>query len=106
MVRTAQWVEQNVPADAQLAVHDIGALGYYVQNPILDLAGLTTPEIVPFIRDEARLAEYLDSNSVDYLITFPSFYPQLTSQAELVFEAGPQASQPQFDEDMQVLRWR
>jgi hypothetical protein len=45
MVRTAQWVEQNVPADAQLAVHDIGALGYYVQNPILDMAGLTTPEI-------------------------------------------------------------
>ena len=101
MVRTAQWVEQNIPADAQLAVHDIGALGYYVQNPILDLAGLTTPEIVPFIRDEARLAQYLDSNSVDYLITFPSFYPQLTSQAELLFEAG----QPQFDENMQVLRW-
>jgi hypothetical protein len=106
MVKTAQWVEQNVPADAQLAVHDIGALGFYIQNPILDLAGLTTPEIVPFIRDEARLAEYLDSNSVDYLITFPSFYPQLTSQAELLFEAGPQAGQPQFDENMQVLRWR
>jgi hypothetical protein len=102
MVRTAEWVEQNVPADAQLAVHDIGALGYYVQNPIIDLAGLTTPEIVPFIRDEARLAQYLDSNSVDYLITFPSFYPRLASQAELLFEAG----QPQFDENIQVFRWR
>lgn len=106
MVRTAQWVEQNVPADARLAVHDIGALGFYVQNPIVDLAGLTTPEVVPFIRDEALLAEYLDSNSVDYLITFPGFYPRLTSQAELLFEAGPQAGQPQFDENMQVLRWR
>jgi hypothetical protein len=106
MVRTARWVEQNVPADAQLAVHDIGVLGYYVQNPIVDLAGLTTPEVVPFLRDEARLAEYLDSNSVDYLITFPGFYPQLTSQAQLLFEAGPQAGQPQFDENMQVFRWR
>jgi hypothetical protein len=106
MVKTAQWVQKNVPADAQLAVHDIGALGFYVQNPILDLAGLTTPEVVRFIRDEARLAEYLDSNSVDYLITFPSFYPQLTSQAELLFEAGPRAGQPQFDENMQVFRWR
>ena len=106
MVKTAEWVEKNIPSSARLAVHDIGALGYSVQNPILDMAGLTTPEIVPFIRDEARLAEYLDSNSVDYLITFPSFYPQLTSQAELIFEAGPQAGQPQFDENMQVFRWR
>lgn len=106
MVQTAKWVEQNVPADALLAVHDIGALGFYVPNPMIDMAGLTTPEIVPFIRDEARLAEYLDSNSVDYLITLPGFYPQLTSQAELLFEAGPDSGQPQFDENMQVLRWR
>jgi len=74
-------VEQNLPSNARLAVHDIGALGFYVKNPIVDMAGLTTPEIVPFIRDEARLEEYLDSNSVDYLITFPSFYPQLTSES-------------------------
>jgi hypothetical protein len=106
MMRTARWVEQNIPPGARLAVHDIGVLGYYVQNPILDLAGLTTPEIVPFIRDEARLAEYLDANSVDYLITFPGFYPLLTSQAELLFEAGPQVGKPQFDENMQVFRWR
>jgi hypothetical protein len=106
MVRAAKWVEQNIPSDARLAVHDIGALGFYVQNPIIDMAGLTTPEIVPFIRDEARLAEYLDLQSVDYLVTLPSFYPQLTSQKELLFEAGPDVGQPQFDENMQVFRWR
>jgi hypothetical protein len=106
MVKTAKWVEQNVPPDALLAVHDIGALGFYIENPFIDLAGLTTPDVVPFIRDEARLAEYLDSKSVNYLITFPSFYPQLTSQAELLFEAGPEVGQPQFDENMQVFRWR
>ncbi|MGZ9234017.1 MAG: hypothetical protein ACXW4E_00705, partial [Anaerolineales bacterium] len=97
---------QNIPADAQLAVHDIGALGFYVQNPVVDLAGLTTPDVVPFIRDESLLAEYLDANSADYLITFPSFYPQLISQRELLFEAGPGAGQAQFDENMQVFRWK
>jgi len=105
MITTAKWVEQNLPSDARLAVHDIGALGFYVQNPLIDMAGLITPEVVPFIRDEARLAEYLDSNSVDYLITFPSFYPQLTSQRESLFEAGFKFEPLHFDENMQVYRW-
>jgi hypothetical protein len=106
MVRTAQWVEQNLPPDARLAVHDIGALGFYVQNPLIDLAGLTSPEVIPFIRDESRLSEYLDSKSADYLITFPSFYPQLTSQRLPVFEAGSGSDSPDPDEDIQVFRWK
>ena len=104
MVATARWVNQNIPADARLAVHDIGALGFYVRNPIVDMAGLITPEVVPFVRDEPRLAQYLDSNSVNYLITFPSFYPQLTSQRELVFEAG--AGFSQLGESMGVYFWK
>ncbi|HET9911943.1 MAG TPA: hypothetical protein VFQ13_08645 [Anaerolineales bacterium] len=106
MVTTAEWVEQNLPGDARLAVHDIGALGFHVQNPLVDMAGILTPQVVPFISDEARLAEYLDANSVDYLITFPSFYPQLTSQRESLFEAGLEYDVLHFDENMQVYRWR
>jgi len=106
MVATAKWVSQNLPADARLAVHDIGALGFYVQNPIVDMAGLITPEVVPFIRDEPQLARYLDSLSVDYLITFPSFYPQLTSQRELVFQAGSRSQPGGLGESMGVYRWR
>jgi len=106
MVVTAQWVEQNVPPDALLAVHDIGALGYHVENPILDLAGLITPEIVPFIRDEDRLAEYLDANSVDYLIVFMSEYPQLTSQRTPLFVAGLEDDPVGIENDMQVYKWK
>ncbi len=104
MVATASWVKQNIPPDARLAVHDIGALGFFVQNPIVDMAGLITPEVVPFIRDEPQLAQYLDSNSVDYLVTFPSFYPQLTSERELVFKAGSGFSP--LGENMGVYRWK
>jgi hypothetical protein len=106
MVGTARWVRQNIPADARLAAHDIGALGYYVQNPLVDMAGLLTPDVVPFIRDEARLAQYLDSKSVDYLITFPSFYPQLTSQREPLFEAALKLETEDFPERMQIYRWK
>ena len=106
MVATAKWVQQNVPPNARLAVHDIGALGYYVENPLVDMAGLISPEVVPFIRDENRLAEYLNANSVDFLIAFPSLYPQLTSQRASLFEAGYKSGPVQFDENMQVYRWR
>jgi hypothetical protein len=106
MVATAKWVNQNLPSDARLAVHDIGALGFYVQNPVVDMAGLITPEVVPFIRDETRLAQYLDSNSVDYLISFPSFYPELTSQRELVFEAGSGLQMGELGESIGVYRWK
>jgi hypothetical protein len=106
MVATAKWVDQNIPPDARLAVHDIGALGFYVQNPVVDMAGLITPEVVPFIRNETRLTEYLNSNSVDYLITFPSFYPQLTSQRELMFEAGLALQPGSLGESIGVYRWK
>jgi hypothetical protein len=106
MVSTAKWINQNVASDALLAVHDIGALGYYVQNPLLDMAGLITPEVVPFIRDEAKLTEYLNENSVDYLVTFPGLYPKLTANRESLFEAGMEFEPLQFDENMQVYRWQ
>ena len=106
MVATAKWVNQNLPSGARLAVHDIGALGFYAQNPVVDMAGLITPEVVPFIRDEVQLAQYLDSNSVDYLITFPSFYPRLTLQRELVFKAGLGVQPGSLGESIGVYRWK
>lgn len=106
MVETAEWIGQNLPADAVLAVHDIGALGYFVSNPLIDMAGLVNPEIVPFIREQARLAEYLDAHAADYLVTLPSFYPSLTSGKEAVFIAGASENPAVDEEHMVVFRWR
>lgn len=106
MVETAQWVKQNLPPDSVLAVHDIGALGYHVPNPLVDLAGLITPEVIPFIREETRLMEFLDSRSAEYLIVFPSLYPRLTSQKTPEFVAGLEFGPLQFEEDLQVYRWK
>jgi hypothetical protein len=103
MVKTAEWVNTNLSPNALLAVHDIGAIGYFTQNPILDLAGLITPEVVPFIRDEAELAEYLDASNAEFLITFPSWYPQLIEGKVLIFEAG-EDSFP-FMDNMSVYTW-
>jgi hypothetical protein len=104
MVRTAQWVNENLPADSVLAVHDIGAIGYFTQNPLIDLAGLVTPDVVAFIRDEAVLTGYLNGTNAEYLITFPSWYPQMTAVRSTVFEAG--SVKFPFDDNMRVYLWK
>jgi hypothetical protein len=42
MVVTARWLADNIAPDQLLAVHDIGAVGYYAPRPMLDLAGLVS----------------------------------------------------------------
>jgi hypothetical protein len=59
---------------------------------------------VPFIRDEAKLAGYLDSSHADYLVTFPSWYPQLVSGQGSVFEAGDPSFR--FEDNMNVYQWK
>jgi hypothetical protein len=103
MVQTAQWINENLPPDAVLGVHDIGAIGFFTQNPILDLAGLMTPDVIPFIRDERRLGEYLDAESAQYLVAFPSWYPQLTTGLDYIFEAGGDIYP--FTDKMRIYGW-
>lgn len=106
MVAAARWVAQNTDPDALVAVHDIGAMGYFGQHRLLDLAGLVSPEVIPFMRDEARLAQYLDENSVDYLVTFPGWYPRLTSGLVPVYFTGGTVSPAAGGENMTVYLWR
>jgi hypothetical protein len=71
MVAVAHWLNDHVPSDAVIAAHDIGAIGYFTQRPLLDLAGLISPEVIPFIRDEAQLMDWMNARQVAYFVTFP-----------------------------------
>lgn len=106
MVRTAQWIASKTPVHALVAAHDIGALGFYGQRRLVDLAGLVSPEVIPFIRDETRIAEYLNAQKVDYLVTFPSWYPQITDGLRPVFITGGTFAPSNGGENMAVYRWR
>ena len=106
MVATARWVADNTPDDDLVAAHDIGALGYFGRHRLLDLAGLVSPEVIPFIRDERRLAEFLDQNNVDFLVTFPSWYPYLVTQGELIYQSEGIFSVLQGGDNMAVYRWK
>jgi hypothetical protein len=105
MVATSQWVRDNTPPKALIAAHDIGALGYFGGRPILDLAGLVNPEVIPFIRDESRLARYMDVRHADYLMTFPGWYPDLTRGRTPVYQSQAPFSPASGGENMAVFTW-
>jgi hypothetical protein len=106
MVVTAKWVAENLPEDALIAAHDIGALGYFDDHALIDLAGLISPDVISFIRDEPQLANYLTQQGADYLIAFPDLYPLMIANAETVFTTDSAVTLKFGEENMVVYRWK
>lgn len=107
MVATAKWVSANTAVNSLVAAHDIGALGYFGGRQVLDMAGLVSPQVIPFIRDESRLRGWLDASGANYLETFPGWYPTLTALAgkRRVFATGAPYSPADGGENMAVYGW-
>jgi arabinofuranosyltransferase len=86
-VALGRWVAENTPPDALLALNDIGAIAYISQRPVLDLAGLVSPEVTPLLlrpdRDE-RLAELIVEREVQFVIIFPLWFPGLAARTDLL----------------------
>jgi arabinofuranosyltransferase len=86
-VAIAHWLAARVPPDAVLAVNDIGAIKYFLPNPIVDLASIATPEIGREVAravaagtswDEAMRGA-LERRHPDYVVIFPSWFPALAA---------------------------
>ena len=105
MVDSAIWVNTNIPENAIVAAHDIGALGYYGNHRIVDLAGLISPEVIPFMRDENKLVEFLDNQNVDYLISFKSWYPILSSGLLEIYSTQGRFAPMMGGENMVIFQW-
>jgi hypothetical protein len=106
MVVSAKWAASNLPPEVLIAAHDIGALGYFDNHALIDLAGLVSPEVIPFIRDEARLAEHLDSKGADYLIAFSDLYENMVSGKNVEFVAGGNITIDEGFAPMTIYRWK
>ena len=106
MVVTANWAAEKIPPGEVIAAHDIGALGYFDEHPLIDLAGLVSPEVIPFMRDQTRLAEYLDSQGADYLIAFSDLYEEMAAGREILFTAGGFVSDEEDFAPMTIYRWK
>ncbi len=71
MVTVAAWVAENIPEGTRIAIHDIGAVGYFAPRPMLDIGGLISPEVIPIIRDADALWRLIESSGAEYLIAYP-----------------------------------
>lgn len=78
MVAAARWASENIPADETIAAHDIGAIGYFAPHPMVDLAGLISPEIIEHLNDPQAIREFVLESEADYLIVFPYWGQGLT----------------------------
>ena len=105
MVNTAQWISGNIEPEALIAAHDIGAIGYFSHHNLLDLAGLVSPQVIPFIRNQEALKVFLDENKADYLVTFPDWYPELVKGSTMIFSSGGVYSPSEGGENMAVYCW-
>jgi hypothetical protein len=105
MVTTALWIDQNLEKEAVIAAHDIGALGFYANRQIIDLAGLVNPEVIPFIRDEQMLDRYLFEEDVDYLVIFPDWYEHLGKTKKEVYSSGGVFSPMLGGSNMKIYIW-
>jgi hypothetical protein len=105
MVATAKWVDANLPPDALVAAHDIGALGYFDHHQLIDLAGLVSPDVIPFLRDESRLADYLDQQGANYFVAFPDWYPELEERAQVVYSTNSTIAPMLGGKNLSVYLW-
>jgi len=105
MVKVASWLATNAEPDDLIAAHDIGAIGYFTERELLDLAGLISPDVISFIRDEQKLADYLDEKCPVYLVTFPDWYPDLVKGRTKVYQTDTAITR-EFDQmNMAVYEW-
>ncbi len=89
-VRLGKWLKDTTAEDAVVATQDIGAMGYYSDRRIIDLVGLVTPEILPYVSGKGPTAErsrhmyqFLEKKRPDYLAIFPVLYPGLTDNRKV-----------------------
>ena len=86
-VALGEWAAEHTPPDAVLALNDIGAIAYVSERPIVDLAGLVTPEVIPLLRApdrDARLADFMAEQGVQYVIIFPNWFPGLAARTDVL----------------------
>jgi len=67
----AQWLRENTPSDAVVAVHDVGLMRYLGERTTLDMVGLTTPGAAGYWRNgPGSVAEFLLKEQPDYIASY------------------------------------
>jgi hypothetical protein len=83
-VAMGKWARENLPPGSLIALNDVGAIIYFSNLKCLDTVGLTSPELLPYLKEYALkpggyrrgIWQFLKERRPDYLIIFPEWYPE------------------------------
>ncbi len=77
-IAMARWVAEHTPKNAVVACHDVGALGYFGNRKLLDLAGIATPEVLFWKKrrpgGKPDRLDYLRTKKPDYLCVMEGWF--------------------------------
>jgi tetratricopeptide (TPR) repeat protein len=73
-VRTALWIRDNLPPDARIATHDVGAIGFYSGRRVVDMVGLVSPSMIRNIGSFDGLNRFLVSEHATHLALLRNWF--------------------------------
>lgn len=84
-IQLGEWLRDNTPPDAYIAMNDIGAIAFISGRRVLDTVGIAEPGILPYISQRGRegVFAYLRQKRPDYLVVWPEWYPEMAAMKEI-----------------------
>ncbi len=73
-VITAKWLKNNLPENAVIATHDVGAIAYYSERKIVDMVGLVSPDMIENIGSYDKLLRFLNSKGVTHISVLRNWF--------------------------------
>lgn len=76
-VKAALWINEHSAETDIVATHDVGAIAFYTQRKIIDVAGLVTPELITKLNEKdysKYMTNYLKEKNVKYLAFLREWY--------------------------------
>ena len=71
----AHWLHDYTPANARVGIPEVGYVGFYGNRRVLDLAGLCSPEVIPYLRKRAYEAAVHDFHPEYVVLTTEGHRP-------------------------------
>lgn len=97
--KLADWLKTNTPADARVAVHDVGIIRYFGERYTIDVVGLTTTGMAAANRNgPGSLYEALQEAHPDYYAVYPNGAPPYFGLAVAADLLGKELYRVQVDD--------
>ena len=92
-VAAARWLAANAPADAKVGTHDIGAVAFYSNRRVVDMAGIVSPEVVAHIGKPdytSYLDDFLSRSGVTHTVTLRDWFVPTNSPSLFIPSQEPE----------------